>query len=211
VFSGHRALVLAALLIAAAPAPASAEWQFTPFIGYTFKGSTTLVDFELGSEETHWNFGGSVMLIGDGLFGIEGYYVRTPGFFESERSTCNVPLATCITSSRSYALMGNFVVATPRRWNRYGLRPFVSAGLGLLHASRSASRDVIPINDLDMLGMNVGGGAVGLVTERVGVRFDLRYFRNIDAPDWTTVSPPISIGPIRLHYWTTAIGVVIKY
>ena len=84
-----------------------------------------------------------------------------------------------------------------------------SLALGLLHASRSDTLDIIPINDLDMLGMNLGGGAVGMLTERVGVRFDLRYFRNIDAPDWTTVSPPISIGPIRLRYWTVAFGVVI--
>ena len=57
-------------------------------------------------------------------------------------------------------------MATPRGWNRYGLRPFISGGLGLLHASRSDTQDIIPINDLDMLGMNIGGGAVGLLTER---------------------------------------------
>jgi hypothetical protein len=206
----RRVAALAALLVLVVNGPAAGEWQFTPFVGYTFKGSTTLVDLELGSEETHWNFGGSVMLIGDSPFGLEGYFVRTPGFFQNERTVCNVA-ATCITGSRTYALMGNAVLATPRRWNQYGLRPFVSGGLGLLHASRSDTLDIIPIQDLDMLGMNVGGGAVGLLTERIGVRFDLRYFRNVDAPDWTIIDPPLSIGPIRLRYWTTAIGVVIKY
>ena len=203
-------LAVAALLVLAPPVPAAAEWQFTPFLGYTFKGSTTLVDLELGSEETHWNFGGSIMLIGDSPFGVEAYFVRTPGFFESEKTVCNVAI-TCITGSRTYAFMGNAVLATPRGWNRYGLRPFISGGLGLLHASRSDTQDVIPINDLDMLGMNVGGGAVGLLTERVGLRFDLRYFRAIDAPDWTTIDPPVSIGPIQLRYWTAGIGVVIKH
>ena len=203
-------LAVAALLVLAPPVPAAAEWQFTPFLGYTFKGSTTLVDLELGSEETHWNFGGSIMLIGDSPFGVEAYFVRTPGFFESEKTVCNVAI-TCITGSRTYAFMGNAVLATPRGWNRYGLRPFISGGLGLLHASRSDTQDIIPINDLDMLGMNVGGGAVGLLTERVGLRFDLRYFRVIDAPDWTTIDPPVSIGPIGLRYWTAGIGVVIKH
>jgi hypothetical protein len=107
--------------------------------------------------------------------------------------------------------MGNAVLATPRRWNRYGLRPFVSGGIGLLHASRSDTLGIIPINDLDLLGMNIGGGAVGMVTERVGIRFDLRYLRKIEGPDETTIDPPVAFGPIRLRYWTTTFGVVFKY
>jgi hypothetical protein len=194
----------------AVPPPCAAEWQFVPFIGYTFKGATTLVELEFGSRETHWNFGGSVTLIGDSPFGVEAYFVRTPGFFQSEKTVCNVAV-TCITGSRTYAFMGNAVLATPRRWNRYGLRPFVSGGIGLLHASRSDTLDIIPINDLDLLGMNIGGGAVGMVTERVGIRFDLRYLRKIEGPDEATIDPPVAFGPIRLRYWTTSFGVVFKY
>src|SRR5688572_4019590 len=38
-----RGLVLSALLILTFPLVARAEWQFSPFIGYTFKASTTIV------------------------------------------------------------------------------------------------------------------------------------------------------------------------
>lgn len=205
------ALVLAALSGLLAPAPARAEWQFAPFVGYTFKGATTLDDPESGSEVRHWHFGGAVTLIGDSPLGVEAYYLHTPGFFQNEGSDCNVAV-TCITNSRSYALMGNVVLATPRSWNRYGLRPYVSGGLGLLHASRDAVRNVIPI-DLNLVGMNVGGGAVGFVSERVGVRFDLRYLRKVEGPDEDRLDPPVTIlgQPIRLRYWTTSFGVVIKY
>ena len=30
-----------------------------------------------------------------------------------------------------------------------------------------------------LVGINVGGGAMGFLTERVGVRWDVRYFRSV--------------------------------
>jgi hypothetical protein len=190
------------------PTSAAAEWQFVPFVGWTFKGTTTLVDNELAVDKRHWNFGGAVMLVGDGPFGVEAYFVSTPEFFLNDETNCTIN--TCLESGRTYALMGNAVLTTPRKWNQYGLRPYLSGGIGLLHASKKAALDPLPAN-LDMLGMNVGGGAVGLVSERMGLRFDLRYLRAIHAPDWRTIDPPVSIGPIELRYWTLAAGVVFKY
>ena len=207
--SALSVLFAATLFTLAVPARVSAEWHFTPLVGYTFNSATTLDDPEGGSETTHWHFGGSVMLTGGGPLGVEGLFLRTPGFFQNENAVCNITV-TCVESSRSYAFMGNVVLSTPRAWNRYGLRPYVSGGLGLLHASREAVQNIIPIN-LDLLGMNVGGGAVGLITDRVGVRFDLRYFRKIEGPDEDSLDPPVAFGPIRLRYWTTSVGVVIKY
>lgn len=202
-------LALTGLLLVILPARASAEWQFAPFVGRTFNAATTLIELEPGAtEEAHWNFGGAVTLIGDSPLGVEGYFVRTPGFFQSSASQCNI--STCIRSSRTYAFMGNVVLATPRHWNRYGLRPFISGGIGLLHASREIAPDPLPL-DLNLLGMNLGGGAVGFLTDRVGVRFDLRYFRKIQGPDESELEVPISFGPIRLRYWTASIGAVIKY
>ena len=82
--------------------------------------------------------------------------------------------------------MGNVVLTTPRSWNEYGLRPFVSGGIGLLYASTSAAEavDVLPVN-ARLLGYNVGGGAVGFLNERTGLRFDLRYFSNLRPTDDT--------------------------
>ena len=202
-----RILPLSVLVLLLFPGRSAAEWHFTPFIGYTFKGATTLFDFEGGSEERHWHFGGAVTLVGDSPFGLEAYFVRTPGFFESESANCSPP--TCVTESRTYAFMGNAVLTIPRRWNQYGLRPYVSGGAGLLHASQSTAQNLFPI-DLNLVGMNIGGGAVGFLSDRVGLRFDLRYFRKIHGPDEDTIET-VSIGPIRLRYWTTSLGVVIKY
>jgi hypothetical protein len=203
-------LALASLIVfLLSSAPARAEWQFTPFIGYTFSGSTTLWDPFSAADDTQWNFGGAVTLLGEGPLGVEGYFVRTPSFFQGQEGLFAVPGGPTITESRSYAIAGNIVLATPRSWNRYGLRPFVSGGLGWMHAShdeRLAAR-------VNLLGMNVGGGAVGYLTNRVGLRFDLRYFRNVrGVPDDNRDLAPTTAGaPVRIRYWTTAIGVVIRY
>jgi hypothetical protein len=205
--SGFR--VLACLVVIGVPVQCTAEWQFAPFVGYTFKGATTLVDSENAAGKRHWHFGGAVTLIGSTPFGVEAYFLSTPGFFQNEDTVCAIE--TCVKSGRTYVFMGNAVLATPRHWNRYGLRPFVSGGIGLLHASRNDALNLIPVN-LDLVGMNLGGGAVGFVSERMGLRFDLRYFRKIRGPDEATLDPPVSpLGSIRLRYWTANVGVVFKY
>ncbi len=207
-----RVLVLSAAFVLSGPAPARAEWQFTPFIGYTFRATSTIIDFDLGEDsvafdETRLNFGGSVRLIGDGPVGVEAHYVHTPGFFDISAFNLNAPR---IVASRTYALMGNVVIATPRHWNPYGLRPSVSAGLGVMHAAADDQLQVLPYT-LNLLGMNVGGGAVGMLSDRIGVRFDLRYFRNIKGVAPEDLDVPVSVGePVRLRYWTLGFGVVIK-
>jgi hypothetical protein len=59
--------------------------------------------------------------------------------------------------------------------------------------------------------MNAGGGAVGFLADRVGLRFDLRYLRKIQGPAAEDLDFAISIGPIRLRPWTTSLGVVFMY
>jgi hypothetical protein len=137
-----------------------------------------------------------------------GLIVYTPGFFQQD----NPPLIgdglppPDIIDSRSLAIMGNIVFTTPRSWNEYGLRPFVSGGIGLLHASATDELELFPVST-NLLGYNVGGGAVGFLTDRTGLRFDLRYFSNLQPTD----DPDIAIGRVHLSYWTASVGVVFKF
>jgi len=178
---------------------ARAEWQFAPFFGLTFNGDTSLADLEGGTEKVHWNFGGAVTVIGGWPIGVEGLFTYTPQFFEGEGPNL-------FESSSAFALMGNVVLAEPRSWNEYGLRPFVSGGIGLLSVSVADVAGILSFRE-NLLGYNVGGGAVGFVTERAGLRFDLRYYSNLKPADETG----ISIGRVRLSYWTGSVGVVIRY
>ena len=204
-----RLLTLCALLTACTPARAHAEWQLAPFVGFSFLGETNLALTEVS--ERHWNIGGAARLVGAGPFGLEALFVYVPGAFESLRlEPISLPAEETISASRSLALMGNLVLTTPRAWNEYGLRPYVSGGFGLLHAWHDEERFPARAN---VPGYNVGGGAVGFLTDRVGLRFDLRFFRTLPPgaePNGSTIITS-DRGRLRIRYWTATIGVVFKY
>lgn len=175
-------------------------------IGITFAGETTLVNPQNGAEKRHGNLGGAVSLLGAGIFGAEVVSVYTPGFFQADQSPLSDVPQVDIESSHSFALMTNMVVTTPRRWTEYSLRPFVSAGLGLLRTSQTQAVELLPPLRAAMLGYNVGGGAVGFLSRRTGVRFDLRYYSTVRG----TVQEGAAIGPARLHYMTASVGLVFR-
>ena len=195
-----RVFAVCCLLVVFSPRSAAAEWQFTPMIGATFFGSTTLPDLELATDNVHRNFGGSVSLLGGGVLGVESIFVWTPGFFDDDNS----PFAELVESSRSLAWMGNVVLTAPRRWTEYGLRPFVSGGVGWLHARTTERREVFGV-DANLHAFNIGGGAIGFFTERTGIRFDLRYYSNLKP----TPDVP-GFGDNRLRYLSASVGVVIR-
>lgn len=200
-------LALLGVLLFSVPATARAEWQLTPFLGLTFKGDTTLIDHEQAADKVHWTFGGNVALMGSGPVGVEGLLAYTPGFFQQDNPPAvDGVLPPDIVASRTLAIMGNVVLTTPRSWNEYGLRPYVSGGIGLLRATATDALDIFPVNT-SLLGYNIGGGAVGFLNDRVGLRFDLRYFSNLKPTD----DPEIAIGRVQLRYWTGSVGVVLKY
>ena len=204
-----RALALAAVLVGCVPATARADWQLTPFLGLTFKGDTTLLDHEEATGKVHWSLGGAVTLLGAGPVGVEGLVLYTPGFFQQDNPpVIDGVVRPDIVESRTLALMGNVVLTTPRDWNEYGLRPFISGGIGLLYASASATDvlDFLPVK-AQLLGYNIGGGAVGSLTTRTGLRFDLRYFSNLKPTDDTENA----IGRVHLSHWTGSVGVFFRF
>jgi hypothetical protein len=195
----------AALMIA--PATASAEWYLTPMAGVTFHGDTTFVDPEIAASKAHLQLGGAATLVGPGIFGVEAITVFTPEFFRGDAPKASIsapPLNPGLLKyGRSFALMGNAVLTAPRRLTEYSLRPFVSGGLGVITASHDG---VIPVHS-SLAGYNIGVGAVGFLSPRTGVRFDLRYYSTLHHPDLGAVS----FGPVRLHYLTASIGVVFRH
>jgi hypothetical protein len=205
-----RALVVSCVCLLAAPTTASAEWHITPMIGLTFAGKTTIVDLDEGTGKRHPNFGGSVALIGGGVFGVEGITTLTPGFFQSGDESPLLGLGgdtTLVESSRLFTLMGNVIVTAPRRLTEYSLRPFVSGGFGLIRVYKLEKLDVLPAT-ANLFGYNIGGGVIGFLTKSTGVRFDLRYYSTVRGTD--PGNPPIANGDVNLRYMTMSVGVVIR-
>ena len=198
-----RGIAAGVLFALTFPSTAAAEWHFVPTIGWTFQADTSFLDPEQVTSKVHWTFGGTVTLLGSGIFGVEGMIAWTPGFFTNDDVA--EPLRI-VTKSHTLAMMGNAVLTTPRDWTEYGLRPFVSGGFGSLGFSRTDANIVFP-DKRNMPAFNIGGGAIGFLSKRTGVRFDLRYYNNLGEPD----APPAScLGPCHLRYMTFTAGVVIR-
>ena len=195
-----KVLALCGVILFGFTRPAHAEWHFAPMIGLTMFGNTSVVDLENGTSERHTHLGASVALL-RGIVGAEVITIWTPGFFEKSR-----PAVELIKSSRTVIAMGNVVLTAPRRWTEYSLRPIVSAGFGLIHVSVT---EIIPggilPSDVNVAGFNIGGGAVGFLSDRTGVRFDLRYHTTLNRSEGAP-----TFGPAHIHYVTGSIGLVFR-
>ena len=195
----QRAFLFLLLWTLVPPGTARADWLIAPFVGMTFGTETAFVQLDLGAATgTHLIYGASAGWLGDGVFGLEADVAFAPGFFEDED-----PLEL-VLSSRVTTLFGNAVAALPLSVTRESLRPYVLGGLGLVRTTQS---NVLGLAERDTsLGMQLGGGAVGLVTNRFGVRFDLRQTRTLRRDD--TI---LAARETKLSFWRATVGVLIRY
>ena len=202
-----RALAAASLLVSAPALAGASEWQITPMLGVTFRRNTSIVDIQNATGATHKEFGGAVAVLSKGIFGAEGIVSITPGFFHVDRPKRDgepLPTAGLVKGSYAFATMGNVVVAAPRRYTEYFLRPFVAAGLGVLRASVT---DAVGLGQTHTrLGFDVGGGAIGFLTQHTGVRFELRYYSNVHR----SAPRGAAVGPVHLRYMVASIGLVFR-
>jgi hypothetical protein len=207
----RRAALIAGVLLCAVPSRAAADWYFTPFVGWDINASTTLVDWEYGGRSrTKLTFGGSVLLL-TGILGVEADYAVVPGFFENpacdgrrESTDCSTLLAV-ITSGHVQTLTGNVIVAAPLALTRESLRPYVVAGVGWMDVVARSIADFVPV-DTDMVAFNVGAGAIGMLGNRSGLRFEVRRFTNLDRD-----TSGASFGRARLGFWRATVGVTLRY
>jgi hypothetical protein len=194
---------LALALWLSAPAPAAAEWQVRPFIGFTFGGATTFVDPESAVGTKNAVVGVSGGWLGE-IVGLEGDFGRAPGFFQTDEPA--VADAELLTSAVT-TLTGNVVIALPARMAGYGLRPYFSGGAGLMHidtVTRLQSLDV----HRTLPTLSLGGGVTGFLTNRVGLSWDVRRLNTLRGEGETLGN---SLGRERLSFWRATMAVALRY
>lgn len=203
VYSGVARVAVVGLLLVLFPRVADADWFFGPFLGGTFAGSTALPDLDQGATSSQLIFGGTAGLWTSGIFGVEGEFSYAPRYFETDD-----PLGL-ITNSNVFTLGGNVVVAMPVSITRESLRPYVVGGLGWMHVSTDELTSVLP----ELLGrarnsvaLNFGGGVVGFITPRTGLRFEVRHFRSLEHEEDVFTQESQSL----LSFWRVTGGVVIR-
>jgi opacity protein-like surface antigen len=154
--------VLAVGAVVAAAPSTSAETILTPYAGITFSGDTV---------ESRAVYGGSLAFTAPTGLGFEVDFGYSPDFFGSDRDI--------IPENNLTTLMGNLMFSGRISDNS---RIYGSAGAGLLKPRVDDADDFFDVDRNDF-GVNVGGGVILGVSERIGIRGDVRYFRNIGDPE----------------------------
>jgi hypothetical protein len=188
--------LLATVLTLIGATPASADWLVVPFIGTAFNGETSLLVLERGEIRAQTIFGASGVWLPAGIFGVEGDFAYGPSFFQAN---------DLIESSSVSTLGGSLVVAMPLGVTRESLRPYAVAGFDTMRAAFDDTASVFATVER-LGGLHVGGGAIGLLSPRTGLRFDVRHFQSLSR------EPAQLSGERRskLSFWRLTFGVVIR-
>jgi len=190
-----KCVILAALATVLAPAAASADWLLTPNIGTTFGGNT-------GGRE-HFTYGASIGWMGAGVFGWEADLAYTPEFFKS-----NDDDFAFVDSSNVTTFMVNAIIGVPVGGTRGGgVRPYFSGGLGVIKSNVEDAQSVFKVNNSEF-GFNLGAGAMGFVSDHVGFRGDVRYFRQFTDPE---PDNEFDIGLGDLDFWRATAGITFRW
>lgn len=195
-----------ALIVAATPTRAAADWLFTPFLGSVFGGNANFGDFNDFDDELEKRitFGGTLGWMGAGIIGVEMDFGFSPNFFENTVGSGNFDFG----DSNVTTLMGNLVIGAPIGGQTGpGFRPYGSGGIGLLRANIDGGDffDDLSTNDL---GLNIGAGAHIFFGDNIGIRGDIRYFRSLtdDEPD-----DEFDLALSDFNFWRGTVGVTFRF
>jgi len=192
---GLRVVLVGVLLAVCRVSAVAAERQIQPFIAVSLGAHTTFALLDTAVQKPNVVYGGRAVWLGE-IFGAEGDFGQAPGFFQSSNDL--------ILHSRVTTVTGNFVVALPRHLTEYTLRPFFVAGGGIMVARAEDFFGALPVSDT-LPCIDLGGGAAGFLTDKVGVVWDLRYFRSLGGNEGET-----NFGQ-RLSFWRAAMGLALRY
>ncbi len=184
-------IILCAMCIVIAPRLASAQWSATPHIGAAVGGVP---------DGAKIDYGAAVGWMGR-VVGFEVDVSHSPDFF----AVTDVP-DVLFSQSSVTTLMVNGVLGVPFGGDR--LRPYAAGGVGLFR-SHIGSEDDFVRGRANNVGINLGGGVISHLSDRIGLRGDIRYFRDLQEVEGQ--SEFFSPGSDRLDFWRATAGVVFRF
>jgi opacity protein-like surface antigen len=193
---------------AAAPAKASADWLFTPFIGMNWGASVTFND-EFGDFDDEFEkrvtYGASLAWMGAGIAGFEIDFGYSPNFFELTEGDGDFDYG----DNNLTTLMANLTLGAPiGGQSGIGLRPYASGGVGIIRTRVDNPGDLFEVNSNNW-GFNAGAGVAGFFSDNVGIRGDVRYFRAFDDIEDEDDDLDITLGDLR--FWRGTVGITFRF
>ena len=192
-------ILTAAAALVLSPVQARAEGYISPWVatnaGTGFDGNNLGRSFDNGRA----GIGTQVGAMGKGIIGAELDLGWSPSFFGSTSDFGNNSVID---------VMGNIIVGLPIGGTRgAGIRPYATAGLGLLRTQIDGGTIATVSSSNNDFGWNAGAGVMGYFSDHFGLRGDVRYLRNIQNNSSGAV---IDFDPGNFHFWRASIGVVIR-
>jgi hypothetical protein len=197
-----RTLLMIVASLLAMPSPASADFFLVPFAGVKFGGSTSIVDLELAAGKTKLVLGVAALKLDNGILGYEVEFGNISGYFGNDDLALSQPVVK--TGSYVTDLTGSILLALPPGVTGGGLRPYAVIGGGFIHAEAEDFLEVFQVRRT-VPAINLGIGAIGLLTPTVGVRFDVRHLRSL--------SKDASAGLVgrRIAYSRFTLGLLLRF
>lgn len=177
---------VAASLVLGVPAAASAQTFLTPYAGVTAGGDAPTSKLTAGA---------SLMIVNN--VGLEIDFGYTPDFFDEEADLA------LVADSNVTTLMANLAIAP----GEGPVRPYGVAGIGLLR-TRIDTDDLFAEVDENDWGLSVGAGVMGMFSDNVGLRGDVRYFRRLQDPEGDN-DLDVALG--QFDFWRVTGGVTFRF
>jgi len=199
----RKLVMISALALMLAPASANAQnWFFTPFVGGNFGGNADFGNFPNQDDavERRMDFGATLGW-NPSVVGFEVDLGFAPNFFQDTAGDANFDFGT----NNVTTLMTNVIIgAKPGS----GLRPYGSAGVGLIRATVKSASGLF--NDLSTndLGVNVGAGINAGLNDNVAIRGDVRYFRSLQ-DNQADNNFDLSLG--SFDFWRGTVGLTFRW
>ena len=186
-------MIAATLAVVYAPAKAHADGYVSPFIG---------VNFANNSGDGRANYGVNAGYMGAGVIGGELDFGYAPSFFGNQG---------VYGSNYVMDFMGNVIVGIPVGGTHgAGVRPYGTIGLGLVRSQVTGGVNGLIQTSNNDVGMNAGAGVMGFLSDHVGLRGDLRYFRTFNDSSTISAGNGVNIDFGSFHFWRASFGVVIR-
>jgi hypothetical protein len=173
---------------------AAADTIFTPYLGSTFAAN-----FGGAEPPRKFVYGGDLMWLGRSGLGFEVDFAYHPNFFEPGEDE---ELFDFDSDGNVVTLMGNVVFGH----SGGGIRPYVTGGFGLMRSNIEDLTGLFTDLSDSAWGVNAGGG-LRLGSPKVGVRGDLRYFRQLSDIEISGVD--FELGDFS--YWRGTVGVSVGF
>lgn len=186
--SARPRLALLAVIAVFCPAGSGfAQIVITPSVSLNVQTTPGFVDLDDVSTQEHIGFGVAVSRVTRHWLGVEGDVMLTPSAFSG---------GDLVASSSLLTAMGRVLVLVPERWR---LRPYGSAGVGLARIRSSDVADLFVI-DSTHPAFSAGAGTWVWLGPRFGLRIGVDFLRTFEA---------VEIEPFET--WQPSAGLSIRF